>query len=131
MKKLAVTLVFSLISLLAAAQARLGTSASDIKAEFSDSNYKLTSAYNDERVYTITVTLERSTVLYYFNKDFICNVTFIIPNNQTVLNYMVEYYNKNYVVISTTEWKMYSKNGICRVELVFGDDLYFFAWRAE
>lgn len=111
------------------AQARLGFKASDIRQEFKDPDYQLESGFTSDNIYYITITTSRATVIYYFNEEWICDVCIIIPDDEGSLNYYVEYYNNHYVIISETKWKMYSKEGISNIELVFTEDLgYFFMW---
>jgi len=50
-----------------------------------------------------------------------------IPNSQEALNAYVEKYNKLYVIVSSTKWKMYSKDGISNIDLIYldGGGCYF------
>ena len=109
------------------AQARLGTAASDIRNEFS--HLKMSSGNTDDGDYYLKVTMERSTVIYYFTSKYICYLTMIIPDDQGMLNWYVEHYNNNYVIINSRKWKMYSANGISNIELLFTDEgLCYFMW---
>lgn len=129
MKRTLLTILFAITSIIAFGQARLGTSATDIRSEFSESSYNLKSGYDDDSDYYITVKTERATVVYYFNSDKICYLTLIGPDNQGALNFYVELYNKQYVIVSAKEWKMYSENGIAKIELVYPESgSFFFRW---
>ncbi len=129
MKRTLLTILFAITSIIAFGQARLGTSATDIRSEFSESSYNLKSGYDDDGDYYITVETERATVIYYFNSDKICYLTLIAPDNQGALNFYVELYNKQYVIISAKEWKMYSENGIAKIELVYPESGgFYFLW---
>jgi hypothetical protein len=130
MKRTLLTILFAILNVLLFGQARLGTSASDIKSEFGETSYNLKSGYDSDGDYYITVKTERANVVYYFNSAGICTSTIIAPDNQGALNFYVELYNKQYVIVSSTEWKMYSNGGIASVKLVFPDDGgYFFVWQ--
>lgn len=111
------------------AQSRLGSTAAEIRKEFSDPKYNLKTDYSSELGYYIQIETSVSFVVYYFDSDLICILCVIIPYNQKVLNYYVEYYNENYVIISPVKWKMYSENGIANIELIFLDEGgYCFMW---
>jgi hypothetical protein len=43
----------------------------------------------------------------------------LIPHTQEDLKHFIELYNKEYVIISDTEWKMYSKNNVATIELIY------------
>jgi hypothetical protein len=129
MKRTLLTILFAITSIVAFGQARLGTSATDIRSEFSASSYNLKSGYDDDGDYYITIETERATVIYYFNSDKICYLTLISPDNQGALNFYVELYNKQYVIISAKEWKMYSEGGIAKIELVYPESGgFYFLW---
>lgn len=132
MKRTILTILFAITSIIAFGQARLGTSATDIRSEFSESRYNLKSGYDDDGDYYITIETERATVIYYFNSEKICYLTLIAPDNQGALNYYVELYNKQYVIVSSKQWKMYSENGIANIELVYPEGGgYFFRWSSN
>lgn len=129
MKKTLLTILFGITNLVIFGQARLGSTATEIKTEYWESSYNLKSGYTDDYVYYITITLVNAKVMYFFNSDKVCILTSIIPNNQGALNFFVELYNKQYVIISNTEWKMYSNNGIAKINLIYTDDGdYYFMW---
>lgn len=132
MKRTLLTILFAITSIIAFGQARLGTSATEIRSEFSESSYNLKSGYDDDGDYYITIETERATVIYYFNSEKICYLTLIAPDNQGALNYYVELYNKQYVIVSSKQWKMYSENGIANIELVYPEGGgYFFRWSSN
>lgn len=132
MKRTLLTILFAITSIIAFGQARLGTSATDIRSEFSESSYNLKSGYDDDGDYYITIETERATVFYYFNSEKICYLTLIAPDNQGALNFYVEMYNKQYVIVSSKQWKMYSENGISNIELVYPKSGgYFFRWSSN
>jgi hypothetical protein len=132
MKNLIFTTALTIFCLTAFGQSRLGSSADDIKTEFYETNFNLKSGFDENNYYYITISIERAIVTYYFNTDKICTLTVIIPDNQGALNFYVEQYNKKYVIVSTTEWKMYSKGGISNIQLIYPDSGgYYFLWTNE
>jgi hypothetical protein len=128
--KLLTTICALSLSYLLSAQSRVGSSAADIKAEFWEAEYKLKAEYDKDGDYFISIETQRATVLYYFNENKICKATFIVPDNQGALNFYVELYNKRYVILSPTQWKMYSENGVAEISLIYpeGGGCYFL-WR--
>jgi hypothetical protein len=128
MKRELLTILFILVCTYTFAQARIGSSATEIKNVFWESHYNLKSGYDNDGDYFITIEIEKATVAYYFDLDKICSRTVIFPDNQGALNFYVELYNKQYVIVSPTEWKMYSSGGIANIKLIFTDDGYFFIW---
>lgn len=112
-------------------QARLGSSVTDIKKEFSDKSHELKSGYDSDKNYYIRVFTDIATVFYYFDEDSYCDQVLIIPDDNGKLNYFVEDYNKSYVIISNQEWKMYNESGIANIRLVFPDvkgEKPYFVW---
>jgi hypothetical protein len=127
MKKI-IFAIFFLSTINCLSQARLGLSRSEIYKEFSEYNPQF--EINDGGLPYMHFQMERATVMHYFDVDNICVLTAISPNNQGVLNYYVEVYNKKYVIISPKEWKMYSENGnIATIELITNDGTTFFLWK--
>ena len=110
-------------------QARLGSSAIEIREEFSDTTYHLEEGVTDSGSPFISVELDRSTAMYILNDEEICTLTLIIPEDPGVLNGMVEEYNNRYVIISPTEWRMYGEGGYADIKLIFLDDGgFYFVW---
>lgn len=128
MKKLLLIILLAITSITAYAQSRLNYSANDIRDEFSDSRYNLKSNFDKSGNYYISIITGNSTVFYYFNAERTCIATFIVPDNQGALNFYVELYNSKYVIVSPTEWKMYTNNGMCEVKLVYTNGGYYFMW---
>jgi hypothetical protein len=112
------------------AQARLGDTEWEIREEFSEKTF--TSGYSKDGDKWLMMETSLSTVGYYFGKesDWKCYMTIVIPDNQTALNTLVEKYNREYVIISETEWKMYGNNGIMKISLIFAEEGgYYFLMR--
>lgn len=109
-------------------QSRLGSTRSDIYAEFSDNNPEF--GIDDDGTPYLTIVFNRSYVRYYFNARSVCYLVMIIPRSQGDLNYLVELYNKQYVIVSSTSWRMYtSEGGIATVDLMTSNDNVVFVWR--
>ena len=129
MKKLLLIILLIISSATAYTQSRLNYSANDIRDEFSDSKYNLKSNFDKGGNYYISILTGNSTVFYYFNAERTCIATFIVPDNQGSLNFYVELYNSKYVIVSPTQWKMYSNNGMCEIKLVYSvNGGYYFMW---
>ena len=129
MKK-ATLIISMLISIFSYSQVRLGSTASEIRQEFPPSVYPTTSGWDNDGDYYLRISFAKSTTTYYFNEDGRCYLVHLWPNTQTDLNWYVQLYNQEYVIISDTEWKMYGPNGICSVRLIYPPNGgYFFAWR--
>lgn len=130
MKKLLFFIAF-IVSVNINAQSRIGYTLSDIRAEFTKNNYKMKLTSNTSGSSTFEVHMEKCIVLYILNKDNVCFSSAIFPSNQGVLNWYVEQYNKKYVIVSSTSWKMYSEGGISKINLIIKDDFYYFVWTNE
>jgi hypothetical protein len=117
--KVVFIIMFYLMIFRVSGQSRLGYSVNDIKKEFSDKSFALTSGYDSYNHY------------YLFNNASYCDKVLIIPDDNGKLNYFVEEYNKSYVIINNMEWKMYDEGGISSIRLVFPGDKGekpFFVW---
>lgn len=106
------------------AQARLGYTESEIKAAFPKEEFK--SGFTED--YQPYIYFENQNIIcfYYFNDEktsFFCK---IFPLYKSTLNYLVEKYNKEFVIISDTHWKYYTENGIIYVDLVFENGIAYF-----
>ncbi len=129
MKKTILFLVFIILSINGIAQARLNSTLSEVREEFSDWRYNLKSGYDSDGDFYISIETERATVIYYFDDSNLCYATIIIPDDQGALNMYAELYNSRYVIISNTQWRMYGENGIAEIELVYSDNgTYYFLW---
>lgn len=124
-----ITLITFLFTLVSFSQVRLGSTSEEIKDEFWQDEYDLNEGYTDDDINYISLRVNRASVFYYFNYDKICFLCMVIPDDQGSLNYYVEQYNSQYVIVSSTEWKMYSKNGIAKIKLIYdGEGGYYFTW---
>ncbi len=128
---LSIILIFSFFYK-SSAQARLGSTKDVILKEFKDLEYKTelkSKFYEGQEHWFIKVNFKLCVATYFLDKDDICIYTIIKPKSQGSLNYFVEDYNKKYVIVSDKKWRMYTKEGIAYIELVFGDNgNYYFLW---
>lgn len=122
-------LLFLCLSMGTFAQVRLGNSASEIRSEFSDSEYEIEEGYTEDNIYYINFITERAHISHLFDENSVAVIAFVSPNNQGQLNYYVETYNEQYVIVSDKEWKMYSDGGVASISLQFNEnDGCFFRW---
>lgn len=99
------------ISSVTNAQSRLGYTEYDIRnVEFP--NEKFTTRFTDDKIKYIVWENERVVNYYYFDSKGLCNNCFTMPKSVGVLNYYVEKYNNEYVIVSDKEWKYYTNNGL-------------------
>ena len=120
-----VTLIF--LSNNTAAQARLGSNKSDIMKEFSEKNIKVNLTDDGEEYLSFESNI--SVNLYYLDKDEICYNVVIFPKDNSAINTLVEFYNDKYVVIDESHWKMYTSNGIAKIDLIFFENSAMFVWK--
>jgi len=125
MKKL-VLAAFMFCGTLSYSQARLGSSYSDIYDEFRAS-YPQTRTTDDNELLMV-VSSEKLQTYYYFTNSKVCYRCVIYPKTEGALNGLVEIYNNRYVIVSSTEWKMYSNGSIASVKLITYDGITFFMW---
>lgn len=130
MRILLTTLLLVTVISTALGQSRLGSSAAEIKQEFQGYGNTVNSDYSNEGTYYVTVDLEKAVVFYWFDEDFICVLCVVAPKNQGGLNFYVENYNSKYVVVSSTQWRMYYEGGYSDITLVFPEEGgYYFVWQ--
>ncbi len=121
------------------AQAMLGYTKRAIEKNWKEAGYTLKSDYfinkDGNRRDFYMIQLKNKNAYYFFDKEAgnICTLTVIEPLNQGEINRLVEEYNNQYVIISDTEWKMYSyAGGIIHIKLKFLlDSGPYFCWYIE
>lgn len=110
------------------AQSRLGFSKKEILEEFEKYNPEF-EMKDDGRNY-VHFGMDRAVVFQYFNENDLCDMSIIVPRESDDLNFFVQLYNEQYVVLNDRNWKMYSENDtIASIELVHHDGLTFFVWK--
>lgn len=116
-----------LYATIAFSQVRLNFTKSEIVSEFSEDKFKL-KEFKYEGLDAVTIFTERVNLLYLFNKNKICKASVLIPHTKQDLKYFIELYNREYVIISDTEWKMYSNNNVSTIELIYTKGKQAFRW---
>lgn len=127
MKKFLLIILIVTTPIFSFCQARLGYTFIDVKQEFPEKEYNLETGYLEDGKYYISLETSRANIFHFFNRNKICVVSVIRPKTTGALNFYAEYYNDHYVIISSTEWKSYSREGIADINLIYDDDgdVYF------
>jgi hypothetical protein len=132
MKSTLLSIILSLLSIVAYGQARLNHSASEIKTEFQDEKYNLQEGFDEDGDYFIAIETELASIVFFFNADKYCTSSIIDPNDESALKFYVELYNKHHVIISSKHWRIYSENGIANIQLIYPEGGgYFFLTTIE
>jgi len=131
MKSKFLILILLLCSIVSFGQARLGSTSAAIKEEFSKEGREVTSGITDNSIYYLTVTIGNSIAVYYFDDNYVCYSTAIMPQTTGELNGLAERYNSRYVIVSSTVWKVYGADGIGKIELTYSEGLVYFMWTWE
>ena len=130
MKKLFTLLLILLSCWTVDAQSRLGFSPQEIRQEFSDEEF--TSGYTKEGNYFIYLTKPTHACTYTFNSDMKCIMTCVFVQDNSLLNALVERYNREYVIINNYTWKWYTPyNYIVNVQLVKVEDTPVFVYKLD
>ena len=126
MKKLIFILLLFVSFQTTKAQSRIGYSEAQIKNDFS--TYSFEEGYTDDGTKYIYFKDDRALIVYYFGENGLCTITGIFPLTQGSLNFFVQQYNKQYVIISSTQWQAYLHKGILEINLRYpktGEMPYF------
>ncbi len=110
MKKTILSLLFILFSLCGFSQSRLGYTEYEIRKDFSK-EYFYTGKTEQGAKY-IYFKDERIISMYFFDSKGVCNLCSATPLNSGTLNYMVEIFNKQYVVIDGVVYAHYFTSGV-------------------
>lgn len=117
MKKLLLIILFSLSVFISSSQSRLGYTESQIRQDFS--NKKFQTSYTESGTKYIYFDDGEIVGMYFFDENGYCNLCSAFPLSTGVLNYMVERFNKEYVIVDDTKWKYYTGgNVIIYIQLV-------------
>lgn len=108
------------------AQSRIGYSLQEIRKEFS-SKPQETGRFDDGSPYLV-VTMERASVMYLLNSKNVCIATAILPNDRGSLNWYVERYNREAVILSDRKWRLYGDGWILDCELFDHEGKFYFLW---
>jgi hypothetical protein len=120
MKKLVIMLVLLSIVAPAFSQARLGRSFYEINQEYEENYSVVIDKFKDNIV--LNIDMDRAVIKHLFDSNDICILSLIAPKNNIDVQYYVERYNKELVIMSPTEWRFYVGNSIAKVSLETLDD---------
>jgi hypothetical protein len=109
MKQLLITLTFFFVFNSLFSQSRIGYSEYEIRSEFKFDTFVSHTLEGGNKY----IQKEELGIIdyYYFNSDNICTLCMREPTSTVILNWMVESYNKTYVIISPREWNIYCESG--------------------
>jgi len=120
MKKLVIMLVLLSIVAPAFSQARLGRNFYEVNQEYAE-NYSVTKdKFEGNNV--LTIEMNKAFIKHLFDSNNNCILSMIVPKNTIDVQYYVERYNKELVIMSPTEWRFYVGNSIAKVSLETLDD---------
>jgi hypothetical protein len=120
MKKLVIMLVLLSIVAPAFSQARLGRSFYEINQEYEENYSVVIDKFKDNIV--LNIDMDRAVIKHLFDNNDICILSMIAPKSNIDVQYYVERYNKELVIMSPTEWRFYVGNSIAKVSLETLDD---------
>ena len=111
-----------LLSIVAPAfsQARLGRSFYEINQEYEENYSVVIDKFKDNVV--LNIDMDRAVIKHLFDSNDICILSMIAPKSNIDVQYYVERYNKELVIMSPTEWRFYVGNSIAKVSLETLDD---------
>lgn len=127
MKKLVIMLVLLSIVAPAFSQARLGRNFYKVYQEYEE-NYSVTKdKFEGNNV--LTIEMNNAFIKHLFDSNNNCILSMIVPKNTIDVQYYVERYNKELVIMSPIEWRFYVGNAIAKVSLeTTNDNSIVFIW---
>lgn len=127
MKKLVIMLVLLSIVAPAFSQARLGRNFYEVYQEYAE-NYSVTKdKFEGNNV--LTIEMNNAFIKHLFDSNNNCILSMIVPKNTIDVQYYVERYNKELVIMSPIEWRFYVGNAIAKVSLeTTNDNSIVFIW---
>lgn len=127
MKKLLISLFLLLTVVFANAQCRIGSTYAEIYSEFETREPSV--HFTDEGQLYLSTQLLTGSTLYYFDSNKICTETVIFPKDDDAVNFYVENFNKHYVIMSPTSWRMYSNGIYADITLVYFQNRNFIVFK--
>lgn len=126
MKRYLILLVLLAMATSVFSQARLGRSIFEVKAEYTE--YSVTEQkLGDSDM--LLIDLPKAYVKHVFDDQGDCILSLIIPKDSPAVQFYVERYNKELVIISPTEWRFYVGDSIAQIKLITTDDRFImFLW---
>lgn len=127
MKKLLMSFILLLSVVFANAQCRIGSTYAEIYSEFETKEPSV--HFTDEGQLYLSTKLLIGNVLYYFNSEKVCTETVIFPKDDDAVNFYVENFNKHYVIMSPTTWRMYLNGTYADITLVYFKERNFIVFK--
>jgi hypothetical protein len=126
MKRYLILLVLLAMATSVFSQARLGRSIFEIKSEYTEYSVTEQRLENNDM---LLIDLSRAYVKHVFDDQGDCILSMIVPKNTIDVQYYVERYNKELVIMSPIEWRFYVGNAIAKVSLeTTNDNSIVFIW---
>ena len=127
MKKLLLPIVL-LWSFTTYGQARFNYTEAQIRADKDLAKNKFTNETTTQGYPYLQMESDRLFAAYYFDDNHLSWKTIVVPKTDVMLSTIVEFYNKNYVIVSAIKWLQYTPNGILQAELLTDDGVQYFEW---
>lgn len=127
MTKYIIFFILFFSAVLLSAQCRIGSTYADIYSEFETNEPSV--HFTDKGQLYLSVQVETGNVLFYFDTDKNCTETVIFPNDDDTVNFYVENFNKHYVIISPTSWRMYSHGAYADITLIYYQNRNFIIFK--
>ena len=115
------------ISTIGNSQVRMATPKEDIKKEFS--YLKIEDHIITDSVDAITFQTRNSAVTHLFDEEGLSYCAFLTPFGDEELKYYIERYNREYIVISPTQWRVYYKDQYVDITLTEANNTSLFIWQ--
>jgi hypothetical protein len=127
MKKLVIMLVLLSIVAPAFSQARLGRNFYEVNQEYAENYSVIKDKFEGNNV--LTIEMNKAFIKHLFDSNNNCILSMIVPKNTIDVQYYVERYNKELVIMSPIEWRFYVGNAIAKVSLeTTNDNSIVFIW---
>ena len=124
--KTLLTLAFTLLSIVATAQARIGFTEAEIRAD--QTNWTWETDYSDGKKFIRTETANMY-IIHSFGDDNLSRFTIVQPKESVKVQGYVQILNDQYVIVSSTKWLMYLENTILECNLKVSDKgAIYFLW---
>lgn len=133
-KQTLLTIAFLGFGMVASAQDFIGATFDQVKyaLEQTGDQFKIVQG-NDVQLSIIVTYKDLCVERHYFDNSKKCNLTIVVPESDIAQKLIVESYNKNKVVSSSTKWRDYKRGITINGELIYSEKMngYFFRWEQE
>lgn len=122
MKRLVFFLILNVFSLSSFAQFYLGLSTNEAKRQIQANAgvyTQIKTAHSSDGTISFGWTEDLWDGVLFFNHEGFSNMFVMIPKNQVVMNTTIQNFNEKYVVVSNTQWKVYSRGATYQVDLIY------------